>query len=192
LASLNAPAIQRYVTPAASEAIEPDIQLPLQRARQAPPSRGQNSKQLQLRFLERLHIVGATKGVDNVDTWLHHEPELRMVRTLDGQARAFLSDRYRRLDNYDLREHVLPMLQRLPDARFESTELTPTRLYLKVVTPRVQIEIQPGDIVQAGVVISNSEVGQGTLSVQPLVYRLICRNGLIAADRRCARRTWAA
>jgi hypothetical protein len=71
----------------------------------------------------------------------------------------------------------------LPDARFESTELTPTRLYLKVVTPRVQIEIQPGDIVQAGVVISNSEVGQGTLSVQPLVYRLICRNGLIAADR---------
>ncbi|MBL0089244.1 MAG: hypothetical protein IPP44_22195 [Ideonella sp.] len=39
-----------------------------------------------------------------------------MVRTLDGQARAFLSDRYRRLDNYDLCEHVLPMLQRLPDA----------------------------------------------------------------------------
>jgi hypothetical protein len=37
--------------------------------------------------------------------------------------------------------------------------------------------------VQAGVVISNSEVGQGTLSVQPLIYRLICRNGLIAADR---------
>ena len=87
----------------------------------------------------------------NVDTWLHHEPELRMVRTLDGQARAFLSDRYRRLDNYDLCEHVLPMLQRLPDARFESTELTPTRLYLKVVTPRVQIEIQPGDIVVAAV-----------------------------------------
>jgi hypothetical protein len=41
----------------------------------------------------------------------------------------------------------------------------------------------PGDIVQAGVAISNSEVGQGTLSVQPLLYRLVCRNGLIASDR---------
>jgi len=134
-------------------------------------------------YFERMRNEQAPLLDRNVDTWLHHEPELRMVRTLDDQARAFLSDRYRRLDNYDLCEHVLPMLQRLPDARFESTELTPTRLYLKVVTPRVQIEIQPGDIVQAGVVISNSEVGQGTLSVQPLVYRLICRNGLIAADR---------
>ncbi|MBK8528119.1 MAG: DUF932 domain-containing protein [Rubrivivax sp.] len=78
---------------------------------------------------------------------------------------------------------MLPITQRLPDARFKSTELTPTRLYLKVVTPRVQIEIQPGDIIQAGVVIQQLRGGQGTLSVQPLVYRLICRNGLIAADR---------
>jgi hypothetical protein len=31
-------------------------------------------------------------------------------------------------------------------------------------------------------VISNSEVGQGTLSVQPLLFRLVCRNGLIASD----------
>lgn len=119
----------------------------------------------------------------NVDTWLHGESDLRLVRTLDGCARAFLSERYRRLDNYDLCEHVLPMLQRLPGARFESVELTASRLYLKVVTPGVQAEIQPGDIVQAGVAISNSEVGQGSLSVQPMVYRLICRNGLIAADR---------
>lgn len=134
-------------------------------------------------YFERMRTEQAPLLDRNVDTWLHHEPELRMVRTLDGQARAFLSDRYRRLDNYDLCDHVLPMLLELPDARFESTELTATRLYLKVVTPRVNIEIQPGDIIQAGVVISNSEVGQGTLSVQPLVYRLICKNGLIAADR---------
>jgi hypothetical protein len=56
-------------------------------------------------------------------------------------------------------------------------------MYLKVVTPSVRYEIAPGDVVQAGVVISNSEVGQGTLSVQPLVFRLVCRNGLIASDR---------
>ncbi len=119
----------------------------------------------------------------NVNTWLQAEDERRLVRTLDGQVRAVLSDRYRRLDNYDLAENVLPVLQRLPDARFESVELTETKMYIKVVTPRVMYELAPGDIVQAGVVITNSEVGQGTLAVQPLVYRLICLNGLIASDR---------
>ncbi len=46
----------------------------------------------------------------NVNEWFHNKPERRMIRTLDGQARAFLSDRYRRLDNYDLASDVLPIL----------------------------------------------------------------------------------
>jgi hypothetical protein len=119
----------------------------------------------------------------NVNTWLQSEDDRRMLRTLDGQVRAVLSDRYRRLDNFDLAESVLPILQQLPEVRFESVELTETRMYLKCITSRLTYEMAPGDVVQAGVVISNSEVGHGTLSVQPLLYRLVCRNGLIAADR---------
>lgn len=133
-------------------------------------------------YFERMRSDQPALLDSNVNTWLQSETDKRMLRTLDGQVRAVLSDRYRRLDNYELAEHVLPILKGLPDARFESVELTQTRLYLKVVTPRVVYEVAPGDIVQAGVVVSNSEVGQGTLSVQPLVYRLVCRNGLIAAD----------
>ena len=45
----------------------------------------------------------------NVNTWLQVTgSENRLVRTLDGRVRAFLSDRYRRLDNYDFAEFVLP------------------------------------------------------------------------------------
>ena len=33
-----------------------------------------------------------------------------MVRTLDGKARAFLSDRYHRIDNEQIAEAVLPVL----------------------------------------------------------------------------------
>jgi len=134
-------------------------------------------------YFERMRAEQPQLLDRNVDTWLHDEPEQRMVRTLDGQARAFLSDRYRRLDNYDLLQHVFPILRQLPDARFDSVELTPSRMYLKVVTPRVQFEMQPGDIVQAGVVVSNSEIGQGMLSVQQLIFRCKCRNGLIVPDR---------
>lgn len=134
-------------------------------------------------YFERMRTEQPALLDRNVNTWLQTDSDRRMVRTLDGQVRAVLSDRYRRLDNYDLAENVLPILQRLEGARFESVELTETRMYLKVVTPRVEYEIAPGDVVQAGIVITNSEVGCGTLSVQPLVYRLVCRNGLIASDR---------
>jgi hypothetical protein len=119
----------------------------------------------------------------NVNTWLQSESERRLLRTLDGNVRAVLSDRYRRLDNFDLAEQVLPILRSLSDVRFESVDLTETRMYIKCVTPRLEFEMAPGDMVQAGVAITNSEVGQGTLSVQPLLYRLVCRNGLIVADR---------
>lgn len=134
-------------------------------------------------YFERMREQQPRLLDSNVNTWLQNEPDRRMLRTLDGQVRAVLSDRYRRLDNYDLAESVLPILRQLPEVVFESVELTETKMYLKCITPRLTFEVAPGDVVQAGVVISNSEVGQGTLSVQPLLFRLLCRNGLIAADR---------
>lgn len=55
-----------------------------------------------------------------------------------------------------------------------------TRMYIKVVNERIQTEVVPGDIVQAGILISNSEVGMGSVSVKPLIYRLVCTNGMVA------------
>lgn len=55
-----------------------------------------------------------------------------------------------------------------------------TRMYIKVVNERIQTEVVPGDIVQAGILISNSEVGMGSVSVKPLIYRLVCTNGTVA------------
>ena len=39
-----------------------------------------------------------------------------------------------------------------------------------------------GDYVYPGVILQNSETGNGGLSVSPFIYRLICKNGLIADD----------
>lgn len=117
----------------------------------------------------------------NINHWLHTNPERKMVRTLDGKVRAVLSDKYRPLDNLELLETVLPVLGK-QDMQVVSSEVTDRRLYLKVLTPRVTYEIAKGDVVQAGLVISNSEIGGGSLSVEPLLYRLVCTNGLIAND----------
>ena len=116
----------------------------------------------------------------NVNHWLRQEPAQRMVRTLDGNARAFLSDRYRTLDNFDLATAVLPVLQEQPDMQVISCELTDARMYIKALFPRIVGELAVGDEVQSGVVISNSEIGKGSLRVEPLIYRLVCLNGMIS------------
>lgn len=114
----------------------------------------------------------------NVNTWFRSKPERRMVRTLDGSARAFLSDRYRRLDNYELAEAVLPQLFDA-GAEVQSCEVTDSKVYIKAVTPRVEGEVKTGDVVRAGIMVSNSEVGAGALVIQPLLYRLVCLNGMV-------------
>ena len=118
----------------------------------------------------------------NVNGWFGREPSKHTVRTLDGTARAFLSDRYRRIDNYEIAQATLPVIGEMPDAQVVSCEVTDNRMYIKVVNPRLEAEVQKGDIVQAGIVISNSEVGLGSVSVMPLVYRLVCLNGMIVND----------
>ena len=126
--------------------------------------------------------------VQNLNEWIHRKADQRMVRTLYGTARAFLSNRYRRIDNMQIAEIVLPELRKIEGAIFESCQLTDSRMYLKVVNPRLQAEVAPGDIVQSGVIISNSEVGQGSVSIQPLIYRLVCSNGMVVNDARASRR----
>jgi len=118
----------------------------------------------------------------NVNGWFERTPSQRMLRTLDGTARAFLSNKYRRIDNYEVAQTVLPVIAEMDGAVVESCELTDSRMYLKVVNQRITAEVKKGDIVQAGIVITNSETGQGSVSVSPLIYRLVCSNGMIAAD----------
>lgn len=117
-----------------------------------------------------------------LNTLLESEPRNRMVRTLDGNVRAWLSNRYRMLDNLDLAEAILPTIAGMDRALIEG-EITDLKLYIKVLLPTIQAEVpEVGDIVQAGFIVKNSEVGHGTLSVQPMVYTLRCKNGMILPE----------
>lgn len=126
--------------------------------------------------------TGAKDLLDtNVNAWFQRKPETRLVRTLDDKVRAFLSSSYRPLDNFKLVETVLPKLQKL-DATIESSEITEKHLYIKAVFNRIEAKVGVGDIVKMGLIVSNSEVGCGSLKVEPLIYRLVCKNGMIVAD----------
>lgn len=119
---------------------------------------------------------------ENVNAWFSDKGGSYMVRSMDygnGRvARALLSDRYRRIDNLEIATAVLPLFAGREGMEVMSCEVTENRLYLKVVNHRLEMACV-GDRVQAGVVISNSEVGLGAVSVQPLVYTLACTNGMV-------------
>ena len=59
-------------------------------------------------YYDRMRTENPSLLTENVNSWLFKEPARRMIRTLDGTARAFLSDRYRRIDNYEVAQAVSP------------------------------------------------------------------------------------
>lgn len=140
----------------------------------------------------------------NVNAWMvratdkNGGPEKRMIRTIDGKVRAFLSDSYRPLENEDLAEAVLPPMLAM-GLDIMSAQITDRRLYIKAVDQKVTRELKAiggkfGDgghnIVRClapAITVSNSEVGAGALSVLGGVYDGFCSN-LATFGERSARR----
>ena len=140
------------------------------------------------KYYDRMRKESPGLLVNNVNNWMGRGDSKRLIRTfkadeMEGsvlsEGRAFLSDRYRRLDNYDLMAKLLPVAQE-SGLHVRSAELTDRRLYLQMVTQQISGEVKKGDALYAGVVVSNSEVGAGSLNIQRLIYRLVCTNGMIS------------
>jgi hypothetical protein len=110
------------------------------------------------------------------------------VRTLDGTARAFLTDSYQRRDNFELMTYLLPTLTAQDEAgvspwSFHSQSLTEDYLYLKMIhinAAAITTKRGVDDLVHAGLVITNSEVGKRALRIEPLIWWKWCLNGCIA------------
>jgi hypothetical protein len=119
----------------------------------------------------------------NINSWFDLDPlPRRLVRTLDNRIRALLSDRYQPYDNYPLAIMALKMINE-KSAKIKSSNITEDKMILKATLPSLQAPDpgprRVGQFIQAGVSISNSEVGLGSVRVDPLAYILACLNGMI-------------
>lgn len=128
----------------------------------------------------------------NVNHWLWRQdrepdeaepdgPRPWLLRCKDQTVQAVLSDRYRLLDNADLLETLVPLLE----SRFEvrSLSLTPAGMHLRLVDPRLCREVLPDDRLMVGIHVANSEVGARSLTVDSMVWRLLCLNGMVRLVR---------
>jgi hypothetical protein len=139
----------------------------------------------------------------NVNGWLSRQADKRLVRTVDGKIRAILSDRYRVLDNYDLAFMVADRAKE-HGADISECSLSETQMHIKLVVPGYVEMLKPAplaagepyvhkmydltklpmdqDPIIPGLVVSNSEVGDGAFRVEPFLWRLACNNGLIGTS----------
>ena len=134
------------------------------------------------RYAERLRLEEPRLLDQNLNTLLRRSNEKRLIRTLGPQCRAVLSPSYRILDHYSFLGTVLPMLAQLPDAKLNEAYLTETHLHVSLVFQSAQGYVKPGDPVRYGVMLANSEVGMGSLSVWSFIHRLVCSNGLVITE----------
>jgi uncharacterized protein DUF932 len=139
-------------------------------------------------YFDRIAIENPKLAADSINHGLERvtreskkagKPESRMLRTLDGNVRGLLSSRYRILDSHDMLESVLPVMMN-EGMDIISSEITERRLFIKALSPKLKAEVKKGDVVQYGLVVSTSDVGAGSVRVEPLIYRLVCLNGMIS------------
>lgn len=163
-------------------------------------------------FYDRLRTQHAGLYDHLVNGLLEREPARRLVRAytdgggpegLDGIARAYLSDRYLRIDNLDLAMLIADAIPNLPGAQLATVNVSESKMYMKILVPdgakdlqtfwrELRDEYGPHHffggtdqpvIAWPGCVIENSEVGQGSLRVSSLVFIVRCSNGMVVQQQ---------
>lgn len=136
----------------------------------------------------------------NINLWLRKDEKIKyMLRCFgnngEGIARAMLSDRFLRLDNYDVLFTALEAIKSMNvNVKILRAEVTEKRMYLAVVCPDIELEAEnflrgylknndaAGNGILSGLIITNSEVGLGSFEIRPRAIIVKCNNGLIMKD----------
>ena len=108
-----------------------------------------------------------------------------LVRSLQSEARGFLSSRFRRLDSRPIVDALLGVANQHGGV-VASGFAGDVKVSLRIVMPEVR-ETFPGsgDFVVVGLDFSNSNYGAGALNLSSFLLRLVCLNGaMVAADYR--------
>lgn len=142
-------------------------------------------------YYNRCRTEGPDILANQVNFWFNKNPAPRMLRMLDGHARAFLSNSYRPLDNYDFAKVILESCASR-QLEVASCEVTETRLYIKAIDKQ-EFEVPVGykmgdgshrvfDVCCPVFIAKNSEVGHSPLVLETGVYTKACTNLAWFAD----------
>ena len=145
-----------------------------------------HSSELPLKFIDSLQDTAAPWGREllahNLNTvFTNRWPKARyLLRSLGGELRGFLSDRYRRLDSRPIIEAFASAVQRKGALPYNGY-VTDTKIAIQAIMPEVYEPI-PGEMVAHGLSLENSDFGNGALSVRAYLLRIWCSNLAITQE----------
>jgi hypothetical protein len=105
------------------------------------------------------------------------------VRGKGDWVRAFLSADYVAYNNSEIGETVEGLLAN-GNVSVKDFVLEETNMFLKIISEEIW-DVESG--LKAGILIGNSEVGMGSVSVEPFVFRKPCTNDLIVSREKSFR-----
>ena len=125
-------------------------------------------------------VLTIEKGLraDTVNRLWRAKPEKRLVRELDDEMRAFLSNRFRPIDNLPIIDCFAGAVKDR-DIKLESTSLTDKHMIVQARFNDQQSDVDGKGPVFGGISLRNSEVGAGALAIEFWLYRQVCSNGLV-------------
>ena len=103
-----------------------------------------------------------------------------LLRSVHGEVRGFLSDRYRRLDSRPIIEAFATAVRQKGALPYDGY-VTDTKVALQAIMPEVYEPI-PGEMVAYGLSLENSDFGNGALSVRAYLLRIWCSNLAITQE----------
>ena len=115
--------------------------------------------------------------------------EISLIRSYEetgvgqGYVRALLSKKYKLLDNADVIESILPTVAN-SEGNWEvvKTLFSDTKMLVSLKSRTFVGEPAVGDTMALGLQFLNSEVGQGSCTLQQLMFTLACLNGMQTAN----------
>lgn len=105
-----------------------------------------------------------------------------LVRTVGTEARAVLSDKYRRLDSDKIYESFITE-SKAAGAVIYDAQYNPTKSFISTIIPQVfEIPTENNGVVYSvfGARIANSDFGDGALDVRAFQMNCVCLNGMVS------------
>lgn len=103
-----------------------------------------------------------------------------LMRSIDGNLRGFLSDRYRRIDSRPLVDTFATCVAEAGALPYRGT-VTDTKINIAAVFPTIYEPI-PGEIVAYGLTLENSDYGVGAVSLRSHMLRIWCNNLMVTEE----------
>lgn len=104
-----------------------------------------------------------------------------LFRTVNGEIRAVLSDKYRRLNSAEIYRKFIGESAKAEAYIYEAAYM-PTKSYISTIIPQVvSIETTNNGMVHSvfGARLSNSDFGDGALALRAFQMNVICLNGMV-------------